>query len=60
MRRQLMKAFLIIDPVMEEDSGTYLCRVDFKWARTVNTVTNLTVIGEFYSDLLKKNPLSTT
>uniref|UniRef100_T1KII3 Ig-like domain-containing protein n=1 Tax=Tetranychus urticae TaxID=32264 RepID=T1KII3_TETUR len=35
---------LSIEPVHQEDTGLYLCRVDFKWARTVNTLNNLTVI----------------
>jgi len=41
------KAVLILDPVREEDSGVFLCRVDFKWERTLNTVTNLSVIGQY-------------
>ena len=40
------KAFLVLDPVREEDAGVFLCRVDFKWARTLNTVTNFTVNGK--------------
>lgn len=41
-------AFLILDPVLESDSGLFVCRVDFKFARTVTTATNLTVIGECF------------
>lgn len=44
-------AFLQIDPIRLEDAGDYRCRVDFKKARTVNTVISLKVIGKF--DLLK-------
>lgn len=40
-------AFLQIDPVEEADAGEYRCRVDFRKARSVNTVINLRVIGEF-------------
>ncbi|KAG0424988.1 hypothetical protein HPB47_027815 [Ixodes persulcatus] len=39
-------AFLQLDPVEEEDAGEYRCRVDFRKARSVNTVINLKVIGE--------------
>ncbi|XP_053205414.1 GATA zinc finger domain-containing protein 14-like isoform X2 [Panonychus citri] len=35
---------LSIDPVKQDDTGLYLCRVDFKWARTINTLNNLTII----------------
>ncbi|KAL1441314.1 hypothetical protein MTO96_008726 [Rhipicephalus appendiculatus] len=37
-------AFLQLDPVEEEDAGEYRCRVDFRKARSVNTVINLKVI----------------
>ncbi|RWS17015.1 protein turtle B-like protein [Dinothrombium tinctorium] len=37
-------AFLQIDPVRLIDAGDYRCRVDFKKARTVNTVISLKVI----------------
>ena len=40
-------AFLQIDPVQTRDAGEYRCRVDFKKARTVNTVIQLKVIGKF-------------
>ncbi|KAH9404633.1 hypothetical protein TYRP_000459, partial [Tyrophagus putrescentiae] len=39
-----MPAFLQIDPVQVKDAGEYRCRVDFKKARTVNTVIQLKVI----------------
>jgi hypothetical protein len=39
-------AFLQIDPIRLEDAGDYRCRVDFKKARTVNTVISLKVIGK--------------
>ncbi|XP_054163349.1 hemicentin-1-like [Oppia nitens] len=35
---------LTIDPVKSEDEGEYRCRVDYRWARTVNTLMNLVVI----------------
>ena len=38
-------AFLHIDPIRLSDAGDYRCRVDFKKARTVNTVISLKVIG---------------
>ena len=41
-----MPAFLQIDPVQVKDAGDYRCRVDFKKARTVNTVIQLKVIGK--------------
>ncbi|KAG0419491.1 hypothetical protein HPB47_004070 [Ixodes persulcatus] len=37
-------AFLQIDPVEEQDAGEYRCRVDFRKARSINTVINLKVI----------------
>ena len=37
-------AFLHIDPIRHSDAGDYRCRVDFKKARTVNTVISLKVI----------------
>lgn len=37
-------AFLQLDPVEEDDAGEYRCRVDFRKARSVNTVINLKVI----------------
>ncbi|XP_042895827.1 protein turtle isoform X2 [Parasteatoda tepidariorum] len=37
-------AFLQLDPVQEDDAGEYRCRVDFRKARTVNTVITLKVI----------------
>ena len=37
-------AFLQIDPIKLEDAGDYRCRVDFKKARTVNTVISFKVI----------------
>lgn len=39
-------ATLTIDPIEESDSGLYLCRVDFKWARTTSTLNNLTIVGK--------------
>lgn len=39
-------AFLQLDPVQESDAGEYRCRVDFKKARSINTVINLRVIGK--------------
>lgn len=39
-------AYLSISNVREEDGGEYRCRVDFRWARTVNTIVNLQVIGK--------------
>lgn len=40
-------AFLHVDPIRLTDAGDYRCRVDFKKARTVNTVISLKVIGEW-------------
>ncbi|RWS25716.1 lachesin-like protein, partial [Leptotrombidium deliense] len=37
-------AYLIINPVNEDDSGEYRCRVDFRKARTVNRIMKLNVI----------------
>ncbi|XP_074598719.1 uncharacterized protein LOC141853316 [Brevipalpus obovatus] len=37
-------AILTIDSINENDGGLYLCRVDFKWARTTNSLNNLTII----------------
>ncbi|XP_018497735.1 neural cell adhesion molecule 1 [Galendromus occidentalis] len=37
-------SFLQLDPVNEADGGEYRCRVDFKRARSINTVINLRVI----------------
>ena len=42
-------AFLHIDPIRLTDAGDYRCRVDFKKARTVNTVISLKVIGNSHS-----------
>lgn len=42
-------AFLHIDPIRLTDAGDYRCRVDFKKARTVNTVISLKVIGKSIS-----------
>lgn len=39
-------AFLQIDPIRLTDAGDYRCRVDFKRARTVNTIISLKVIGK--------------
>lgn len=39
-------AFLHVDPIRLTDAGDYRCRVDFKKARTVNTVISLKVIGQ--------------
>lgn len=39
-------AFLQIDPVEESDAGEYRCRVDFRKARSMNTVITLKVIGK--------------
>ncbi len=38
-------AILLIDPIEENDGGEYKCRVDFRWGRTLSSVTNLNVIG---------------
>lgn len=43
-------AFLQLDPVTEADGGEYRCRVDFKRARSINTVINLRVIGEYINN----------
>ncbi|XP_076365961.1 protein turtle homolog B-like [Tachypleus tridentatus] len=37
-------AFLQLDPVRLDDAGEYRCRVDFRKARTINTVITLKVI----------------
>lgn len=37
-------AMLRLQPLYPSDSGVYLCRVDFKWGRTIYTVSNLTVL----------------
>ena len=37
-------AFLHIDPIRVTDAGDYRCRVDFRKARTVNTVISLKVV----------------
>ncbi|RWS08906.1 hypothetical protein B4U79_06876, partial [Dinothrombium tinctorium] len=37
-------SYLTISKVKEEDEGEYRCRVDFRWARTINTVVYLDVI----------------
>lgn len=42
------QALLHIDPVIGDDAGIYFCRVDFKWARTINTLSNLSVIGKYW------------
>lgn len=42
------RAYLTLDPVLMEDEAVYLCRVDFKWSRTMNTVTNLTVVCKYW------------
>jgi len=39
-------AYLTISNIKEEDDGEYRCRVDFRWARTINTIVNLQVIGK--------------
>lgn len=44
-------AFLHVDPIRLSDAGDYRCRVDFKKARTVNTVISLKVIGESFASL---------
>ncbi|XP_076305033.1 synaptogenesis protein syg-2-like isoform X3 [Tachypleus tridentatus] len=36
--------FLRIDPVKEMDSGIYICRVDFRWSRTIHSQVRLNVI----------------
>lgn len=38
-------AHLSIDPVAASDEGDYRCRVDFRKARTINTVISLKVIS---------------
>lgn len=43
------RAYLILDPILIDDEAVYLCRVDFKWSRTMNTVTNLTVVCEYFT-----------
>lgn len=43
----LRPAILTINPIRENDGGLYLCRVDFKWARTTSTLNNLTIIGKY-------------
>lgn len=39
-------AQLQLEPVRGSDEGEYRCRVDFKRARSINTVVNLRVIGK--------------
>lgn len=36
---------LTIVQVREADAGEYRCRVDFRWGRTINSITRLDVIG---------------
>ena len=38
-------ATLIIDSIDSGDSGTYWCRVDFRWTRTLISMVQLTVHG---------------
>lgn len=45
-------AYLILDPLREEDSGEYKCRVDFNKGRTLTTIVKLTVIGEWSENLI--------
>lgn len=44
-------AYLILDPVREEDTGEYKCRVDFNKGRTLTTIVKLTIIGEYLREL---------
>ncbi|XP_022242612.1 nephrin-like isoform X2 [Limulus polyphemus] len=37
-------AIMRIDPVEEKDGGKYRCRVDYRWARTLNSAGTLSVI----------------
>lgn len=39
---------LTINPVLESDHGMYLCRVDFKWSRTIISIVQLNVIGKHF------------
>ncbi|CAG2112412.1 unnamed protein product [Medioppia subpectinata] len=43
-------AFLQMDPIRVMDAGDYRCRVDFKKARTVNTVISLKVIEKLIAN----------
>ena len=47
--RRQSKGFLTIDHVTLQDAGDYVCRVDFKWSRTVSSITSVTVVGESVS-----------
>ena len=38
---------LKIERLSKEDSGLYRCRVDFRYARTLNTIMRLHVIGQY-------------
>lgn len=41
------ESVLVIERVMEADSGQYKCRIDFEKSPTKNYVVNLSVIGKF-------------
>lgn len=46
-------AHLFIDPVAASDEGDYRCRVDFRKARTINTVISLKVISKYKNNIVK-------
>ncbi|RWS30271.1 sidestep protein-like protein [Leptotrombidium deliense] len=44
-------SFLTIANIKEEDAGEYRCRVDFRWARTINTVVILDIIDGIFDSV---------
>ena len=60
LRPPVSPAMLRLQPVLPSDSGVYLCRVDFKWGRTIYTLSNLTVLQPVQRLRLLRMPTNLT